>query len=496
MSSPHADINKSLPIRVILAVGLLLLFTAFGVIGLTGNTSFLPWKSNAATSTPQTEQGAPENAEDAIRASHHAVSKEDLAPVQNKNHPEFSAKPKPPAGEETPFAEQPQPEQELLPTEETATAQLPSPAKAPADGSTHPENSAELGQEPTAASQPEHPATQQSTVAQSPSVDTRTLSWPPLIARLATEGFDATEMEKLFASLNSPPLPEFMAQKAIELYGRYGKASLNIDEENRANFAPPDYTRIAGGMTVAAGRRVMDTNRSFFEGLYKQYGVPAPFIVAIMMVETGLGSETGRQSALLALGSMAVADDLRTVLPVIKGLNSNMETMQKLIKARSDWAYTELKALIEYAKAVGKDASTIPGSVYGAIGICQFMPSNIPLYGVSTSKKRATPDLFILSDAAGSVARYLSAHGWRKTQTPTAQVQVLRSYNHSDVYASTVYGVAMALMSPTTHQGAAAARKGTNAVRAARESARAHIPSGKKNAAPIDALPNYSDLLK
>ncbi|MCC8194476.1 MAG: hypothetical protein LIP28_07515, partial [Deltaproteobacteria bacterium] len=54
------------------------------------------------------------------------------------------------------------------------------------------------------------------------------LSWTPLIGRLASDGFDAPEMEKLFASLESPPLPEFMAQKAIELYGRYGKATLNV----------------------------------------------------------------------------------------------------------------------------------------------------------------------------------------------------------------------------------------------------------------------------
>ncbi|MCC8194779.1 MAG: lytic murein transglycosylase, partial [Deltaproteobacteria bacterium] len=289
--------------------------------------------------------------------------------------------------------------------------------------------------------------------------------------------------------------PEFMAQKAIELYGRYGKATRNVSDEERVKFAPPDYSRLAGGMTVATGRRVMNANRAFFESLYKRFGVPAPFIVAVMMVETGLGAEVGKQSALLALGSMAVANDLDLVLPVISGMDPDKENLRELVQARSDWAYDELKALLHYAKASGKDAATIPGSVFGAIGICQFMPSNIPLYAVSTNKKRPTPDLFTLADAAASVASYLSAHGWKKAQTPSAQIAVLRSYNHSDVYASTVYGVATALISPTTHQGAEAARKGGNAVTAARETARASIPSGSKKVKPLETLPNYSDLL-
>ncbi|MDL2209748.1 lytic murein transglycosylase [Desulfovibrio sp. OttesenSCG-928-O18] len=329
-----------------------------------------------------------------------------------------------------------------------------------------------------------------------PSAPQAAREWQPLIARLKADGYEDARLQTMFAALNSPPRLEFMGQKAVELYGRFGKASLAISEEERAEFAPPDYSRIAGGMTVASGRRVIKNNARLFEGLYRQYGVPAPFIVAVMMVETGLGAETGRQSALLALGSMSLTRSLEQVLPVVNGITGNREEMDELIQARSDWAYNELKALIDYAQALNRDASTIPGSVYGAIGICQFMPSNIPTFAACTNKARKTPDLFILSDAAASVARYLSAHGWKKTQTPKAQIAVLRSYNHSDVYASTVYGVATALMSPTTHSSAQAARKGGNAVKAARESARSSIPTNSKKAKPVDELPNYDKLLE
>lgn len=264
----------------------------------------------------------------------------------------------------------------------------------------------------------------------------------------------------------------------------------------RGATAPPDYSRIAGGMTVATGRRVMNGNAKFFKELYARYGVSAPFIIAVLMVETGIGAELGKQSALLALGSMVTTNGLKDVLPVINGIPDHAGSLDEKLKARSEWAYAELKALLAYAEASGKNPATIPGSVYGAIGMCQFMPSNIPLYGASASSKRSVPDVFILQDAAASVARYLSAHGWKKAQTPGARIAVLRSYNHSDIYASTVYGVATSIIAPTTHLSAQGARTGGNLVKAARENAKASIPPKSKNAKPMKRLPNYSGLLE
>ena len=452
-TAPHSSRLR----RAALAACLVLLFAGLGAAGLRDWPYLQPGVSKAA---------------------------EPAAPPQ-----ELYSEPEAPQ-QESPAPESLQTEREHVPAESVTIAQ-PQAAEAPVpqSGTIPPPQPAPLPETAT-----ETPPVETAEKA-APDVPVSETAWRPLVERLAADGFDAVEMTALFASLGSPPLPEFMGQKAVELYGRFGKATLDVSDEDRVKFAPPDYTRIAGGMTVAAGRRAMESNKKFYEGLYKRYGVPAPFIIAVMMVETGLGAEVGKQSALLALGSMSVTKSLEDVLPVVKGIDSNQDAMRELIATRSDWAYGELKALIEYAKAVGKDAATIPGSIYGAIGICQFMPSNIPTYAVSTNKQqRPTPDLFNIADAAASVACYLSAHGWRKTETPSAQIAVLRSYNHSDVYASTVYGVATALIAPSTHLGAASARKGGNAVTAARESARASIPSGKGK--PMGDLPSYKDLLK
>lgn len=328
-------------------------------------------------------------------------------------------------------------------------------------------------------------------------MDTAATPWHGLIERLAADGFDKTRLETAFANLGTPPLPGFMGRKAVELYARYGTAQLLVPENAATDFTPPDYSRAAGGVTAAAGRRVIRNNERLFESLHKRYGVPAPFIVAVLMVETGIGAELGKQPALLALGSMASMPSLGDVLPVIKGIPQDHAVLDEQIRVKSEWAYEELKALITYADALGRDVWTMPGSVFGAVGICQFMPSNINMLGVSSSNKRPVPDVFSFTDAAASVARYLAAHGWKNAQTPEAQTAVLRAYNHSDIYASTVYGVANALMAPTTHAAAQSARQGKNAVAAARESARTALPANPKGRGkPLDALAGYSELLQ
>lgn len=322
-------------------------------------------------------------------------------------------------------------------------------------------------------------------------------AWDGLIARLEADGFERAKLEDLFARLDKAPDPLFMAEKVVELASlqRISGAALNAPPENAASFAPPDYQRIAGGVSAAAGRAFIDRNAKLFAGAYKHYGVPAPFIVAVLMVETGLGAELGRHPALHALASMAATDSLEQVLPCVRGISGQEPALKKMVPEKAAWAYEELKALIRHGHNLGPDLTKIPGSVYGAVGLSQFMPSNIPVYGVDADGDGRI-DLFKLPDAVYSIASYLAAHGWKKAQTPSAQIQVLRSYNHSDIYASTVYGVAMQIISPTTFASAQAAQKGGSAVRAARAGAQSALPRNSKSKEAPVTLPSYDALLK
>ena len=46
-------------------------------------------------------------------------------------------------------------------------------------------------------------------------------------------------------------------------------------------------------------------------------------------------------------------------------------------KDRAGWAYRELAALLRYAAANRQHPKSIPCSIYGAIGLCQFMRGDI-----------------------------------------------------------------------------------------------------------------------
>ena len=111
------------------------------------------------------------------------------------------------------------------------------------------------------------------------------------------------------------------------------------------------------------------------------------------------------------------------------------------MNSKSNWAYKELKALIAYGQGNDIDVTVLPGSVYGAIGICQFMPSNIVAYGIDGDGDGVV-NLFSVVDAMYSAANYLSEHGWRGARSTTQKQRVVMAYNQSIQYARKVLGVA------------------------------------------------------
>ena len=88
------------------------------------------------------------------------------------------------------------------------------------------------------------------------------------------------------------------------------------------------------------------------------------------------------------------------------------------------------------------DPLTVPGSLYGAIGIAQFMPSKALRYGVDGNGDGAV-NLFDLEDAVFSMGRYLRANGWRGSmRSRRKQRRAIYNYNHSTIYVNTVLAVA------------------------------------------------------
>ncbi|MCX7635842.1 MAG: lytic murein transglycosylase, partial [Syntrophales bacterium] len=104
-------------------------------------------------------------------------------------------------------------------------------------------------------------------------------------------------------------------------------------------------------------------------------------------------------------------------------------------------AWEELQKIASYAEASGRDPLSIPGSIYGAIGICQFMPSNLQRYGVDATGKGYV-DPFSQKDAFPSVANYLREKGWSSRMGRRDKHRLLLTYNRDHRYANTVLAVA------------------------------------------------------
>ena len=264
--------------------------------------------------------------------------------------------------------------------------------------------------------------------------------WSPLIGRLVADGFDESAVRALFSRPEVRFEPGAMSTKLEEL----------VRNVWRKPAGPPSYNPKAvykGFLmekVITRARSYLRENAEFLEKISSEYHVPKEIIVSILLVETRLGDFMGGKWAFNSLAGMALCTELETIRPYLpkKLVSSKNEDLARTIcRQKADWAYAELKALIRYAYWSGFDPLSLPGSIYGAIGLCQFMPSNIYSYGVDADNDGRI-DLFTKADALASIANYLREHGWTGTLDKTSQLRVILNYNKNSTYANTVLAVA------------------------------------------------------
>jgi len=267
--------------------------------------------------------------------------------------------------------------------------------------------------------------------------------WTPLIERLVADNFDEQVIRKMFDRPGVNFDPSAMSCKLKELINkRYKKQDAVSARKVRAAYA-----RFLRPEVIAEAQSYLQRHRETLQGIAENYCVPKEIVVSILLVETELGRHLGDRGAFNTLASMALSSDLETIRPYLAPdlINRrNEEFAKKRCRQKADWAYGELKALIRYASESGIDLLSIPGSLYGAIGICQFMPTKISVYGVDADRDGRV-NLFTEPDALYSMANYLRAHGWRCDMSAKRQYRVILAYNHSQIYADTVLNVAKKL---------------------------------------------------
>ena len=263
--------------------------------------------------------------------------------------------------------------------------------------------------------------------------------WRPLVERLAADGFNRQTLEALFDRPEVRFEPDAMAEKIQALLRSRSESPDSV--ARLKTTVRRDY--LSNGV-IARARSYTLENLVILEEINALYGVPKEIIVSILLIETNLGRNTGNRCVFNRLASMALSADLETVRPHMSEsllTPENWEFARRRCREKGDWAYDEIKALLRLADRDGVDPLGIRGSIYGAIGLCQFMPSNIFTYGVDADRDGRV-DPFAKTDALHSIANYLRGHGWRPEMDRNGQHRVIFDYNHSTVYANTVLAVA------------------------------------------------------
>jgi membrane-bound lytic murein transglycosylase B len=252
--------------------------------------------------------------------------------------------------------------------------------------------------------------------------------------KLIKEGFPPQQVARIYG-LNPPALQLKMIAAMFKL------------QESRLNYSqfldPPALNRAAQflkGQALALAQAE------------KIYGVDRCVIVALLLIETHFGGYTGRTPTLAILSSYALMDQeayrdrVWTLLPAAERARWGRQAFDEKLIKRANWGYQELCALLRWTKADPSRLTGLQGSLMGAIGLPQFIPSTLESYAVDGNRDGAI-DLFQTADAIMSVAYYLQSLGWTQRSTAADREKIIYQYNHSLPYVQAVLAVADRLRS-------------------------------------------------
>jgi len=248
--------------------------------------------------------------------------------------------------------------------------------------------------------------------------------------RLITDGFDPKKINRLY----SRPQVFFEADGVTILF-TYKEARVN-------------YGQFTNDWSIRKAEQYMQKYKEDLMRTEMTFGVDRKIITAIMLVETGLGASVGTRSALNTLSTLAalmdpvVRERFWDLIPNSKKISR--KNFEKKAASRSKWAYKELKAFLIYTTQEGFDPASIPGSFAGAVGIAQFMPTNILAYG-RDGNNDGTIDMLNHADAMASIANFLKSHGWRAGQSRKKTEKIIFHYNHSTYYVNTILKISQRL---------------------------------------------------
>jgi lytic murein transglycosylase len=185
----------------------------------------------------------------------------------------------------------------------------------------------------------------------------------------------------------------------------------------RQSFERYASTRVTAGR-VKRGGQLLQRHAALLSRVERRFGVPAPLIVAIWGLESDFGT-----------GDMGK-------LPVIRVVTTMAHDCR-----RTELFQGELIAALTILQRGDLPLRDLIGAYAGEIGQTQFLPSSYIKYGVDFDGNRHVDLRHSVPDVLASTANLLKVNGWRAGAPfgeGTANFQVMREWNRSELYRKTI----------------------------------------------------------
>lgn len=253
--------------------------------------------------------------------------------------------------------------------------------------------------------------------------NSRYRGWDYLVERLKDNGISERQLVAIYSD---PRMPE----RTFVPFRVKPKEPSSI----YASFKRPHHESL--------GRDFIKRHSETFQRMEAKFQVPRELVAAIIVIESGVGKNTGEHLLIYRLSRLATTnapDNLRENYLELKKLDNRVVFDD--VRRRGGYLertfLPEIPALIEIARRNKVDILTMRGSSAGAFGLPQFLPSAFLRFGVDGNNDGIV-SLHNESDAIWSAGNYLSSFGYRRSIPLQEKRSIIWRYNKSPSYIDAV----------------------------------------------------------
>lgn len=239
------------------------------------------------------------------------------------------------------------------------------------------------------------------------------MAFPALVFFLAAGGALAADGDfaACVARLQTAARAEGISQRVVDqVLGTVTQQERVLElDRKQPEFTLPFteyYNRRVTPERVARGHRLLAEHAATLRAIERDFGIPAPYLLALWGLETNFGSN---------FGDTPVADSLATLACDAR---------------RSAFFTAELMQALRIVDAGDVPAERMTGSWAGAMGHMQFMPSIFQRYALDADGDGRRDLWGSLHDAMASAANFLRASGWERGLRWGREVRLPRGFDY------------------------------------------------------------------